>query len=52
MSVNYRLTAYPEMVQKLVDGVEVATIPESMENGDWREYQEWLAVPNTPLPAE
>ena len=28
-------------------------IPESMDNRDWREYQEWLAIEgNTPDPAE
>jgi len=29
-----------------------ATIPESMENSDWRAYQHWLASGNTPDPAQ
>lgn len=27
-------------------------IPESETNADWREYQAWLALGNTPLPAD
>jgi hypothetical protein len=30
----------------------VTYIPNDPNNGDWQEYQVWLAVPNTPLPAE
>lgn len=29
-----------------------AIIPDSLENRDWREYQEWLAAGNTPQPAD
>jgi hypothetical protein len=28
------------------------TIPENLENGDYREYLEWLANGNTPLPVD
>lgn len=50
--VTYKLSVYPNQVLKLENDIEVATIPDDMANIDWREYQEWLAVPNTPLPAE
>lgn len=35
------------MVKRLLDG---AFIPPDPRNADWREYQEWLAKGNTPLP--
>jgi len=31
---------------------DMASIPECLDNVDWREYLEWLAKGNTPAPAE
>ena len=40
---NYRLTE--DGVQRLSD---TAFIPATTENGDWRDYQDWLSGGNTP----
>ncbi len=45
--MNYKLT--DDGVQRLNDG---AWIPETTDNRDWVEYQEWIADGNTPLPAD
>ncbi len=42
------ITGISEGVIRLADG---ACIPESLDNKDWQEYQEWLKKGNTPLPA-
>jgi len=36
-------------VLRLIDG---ATIPPSLDNMDWREYQKWLAAGGVPQPAD
>lgn len=45
---DYRLTLSPDIVIRTADG---AAIPNSMDNADWRVYQEWLGAGNTPDPA-
>ena len=37
---------------KKVTGTEVSIIPLNEENTDYREYLEWLAEGNEPLPAD
>ena len=36
-------------INKLVDSVFVLSIPNDPNNRHWKEYQLWLAEPNTPL---
>lgn len=47
MTTNYKLAS--EGVFRLPD---MAHIPAHPDNADWRQYQEWLAEGNTPLPAD
>jgi hypothetical protein len=49
MSETYKLTIYPDSVQRMSDG---AFIPNDERNPAWREYQEWLAAGNVALAAD
>jgi hypothetical protein len=44
---DYQLTATDDVVIRTSDG---ASIPNSPDNRDWVEYQEWLYAGNTPDP--
>ncbi len=44
---KYKLTEYG-----VLDTETGANIPDADDNRHWVEYQEWLAVPNTPDPAD
>ena len=46
--MTYTLTQNEAYVIRDTDG---ATIPNDPLNGDWRAYQTWLALGNTPTPA-
>jgi hypothetical protein len=39
-------------VNKLVDGIQVLSIPFAPDNTDYQAYLKWVAEGNTPLPAE
>jgi hypothetical protein len=43
--MNYKLTRGG--VYRLVD---MAFIPQDVDNGSWRDYQDWLVQGNTPIP--
>ena len=45
----YKLTKYPNQVQRLSDN---AFIPFDPDNRDYAEYLAWLAEGNEPLPAD
>ncbi len=36
----------------VIDVASGALIPSDERNANWKVYQQWLAVPNTPLPAD
>ena len=46
---DYKLSKFGGGVIRLKDG---ASIPECLDNMDWREYLAWVAKGNTPAPAE
>jgi len=46
---DYKLSKLGGGVIRLKDG---ASIPECLDNMDWREYLAWVAKGNTPAPAE
>ena len=52
MTITYTLTPIPGYVEAVVeDDDRVFMIPESPDNADWRNYQDWLASGNKPNPA-
>ena len=44
---DYQLTAFPGMIQRIVDGT---FIPADPGNADYVAYEAWLAAGNTPDP--
>lgn len=51
--INYRLPSSGTGIIRVEDTAQIfpVAIPESVSNRDWREYQVWLGLGNTPLPA-
>lgn len=47
---EYKLRADSE--NGVIRTADNANIPPDVNNKDWQEYQAWLAVPNTPDPAD
>ena len=50
--MKYKLNRDGEGITKIDDQGVITFIPDDMGNSDWQAYQAWLALGNTPLPAD